>query len=172
MVRMFWRRQKDPVERVLRAARPEARDELVVQLMGRSAAFRPVRRLSRVAFAGAMTVFMVGFFASFGGLGYAASSAQDAATSVTRIAQPAKHAVPTRATQSAAQDQYGHQKFTPPVAKPKVKVKSAPSNNVVVVSASDELPFTGLGLGASGALGLMLLGLGALLRRREAHSQT
>jgi hypothetical protein len=119
-----------------------------------------------------MTVFMVGFFASFGGLGYAASSAQDAATSVTRIAKPAKHKVLARTTRSAAQDQYGHQTFTPPVAKPKVKVKSASATpTVAVVSASDELPFTGLGLGASGALGLMLLGLGALLRRREARSR-
>ena len=165
-MRMFSRRQEDPVERVLRAARPEARDELVADLAVRSAAFRPVRRWSRAAFAGAMTVFMAGFFASFGGLGYAASNAQDAATSVTRIVKPAAQKLPARATQSAAQDQYGQQVFTPPAAKPKIKVKSASAHKVAVVSASDELPFTGLGLGVSGAFGFMLLGLGVLLRRR------
>jgi hypothetical protein len=126
---------------------------------------------------------MVGSFASFGGLGYAAANAQDAATSVTRIVTPAKRAkVEVRATKSAAQDQYGNDTFTPPATKPKVTVKSKVKAKVAtkpkvanvsrhqVAAASGELPFTGLGLGATALLGSAFLVLGVFLRRRERRS--
>jgi hypothetical protein len=167
---MFWKRERDSVERVLRAGRPEARDELVLDLSRRAVASRPARRWSRVALAGAMTVFMIGFFASFGGLGYAGSSAHSAASTVTRIVTPSK-TVPVRTTQSAATDEYGQQTFTPPVAKAPAKkvIKVAGISTTKPTSSSSELPFTGLGLGLTTALGVMLLAFGALLRRRESH---
>ena len=167
----FWNREGDPVEGVLRDARPEGRDELVARLADRVATSRPARRWSRAAFAGAMTVFMLGSFASFGALGYAASGARDAAKSITRIAAPAKQARPT-VRKSSAQDQYGVPKATP-VVKVKAAVVKKPKTRVAgaftppPVRAGSELPFTGLGLGATAGLGLLLLGLGAVLRRRE-----
>jgi hypothetical protein len=169
-VSKFWKREHDPLERSLRAARPEARDELVAELVSRSATGRPVHRRSRGAFAAALTVFMVGSFASFGGLGYAAASAQDAAKSLTRIVTPSKQtALQARDTQSSAQHQYGKDTFTPPAAKPKstVTIKVASASATQVAAESGELPFTGLGLGATALLGLALLGFGAMLRRRE-----
>jgi hypothetical protein len=168
-VSKFWKREHDPVERALHAGRPEARDELVAELASRSAASRPVHRGSRAAFAVALTVFMVGSFASFGGVGYATAGAQDAVQSMTRIVTPAKQTKPERGTKSAAQDQYGNQTFTPPAAKskPSVQVKVASASASQVAAESGDLPFTGLGLGATAVLGLTLVGLGAMLRRRE-----
>jgi hypothetical protein len=171
-VRRFWKRDEDAVDRVLRSARPEARDELVAELADRVTAVGPVPRWSRVAFAGAMTVFMLGFFASFGGLGYAASNAQSAAKSVTRIVTTVKTQKLVVQKRSAAQDQYGHQTYTPPVAKPiKRVIKVAGISTSKPAASSGELPFTGLGLGITAALGLMLLGVGALLRRRESRAR-
>jgi hypothetical protein len=168
-MRKFWKRERDAIEHVLRAERREARQEMVAALVNRVESSHPVRRWSRVAFAAAMTVFMVGFFASFGGLGYAASSAHGAMTSVTKIVSPAStHGkLAVRKTQSAGQDQYGHQVFTPPVAKPPKIIKVAGVSTTEPTSG--ELPFTGIGLGVSGVLGLLLLALGALLRRRESR---
>ena len=59
----FWNGEEDALERVLRNGRPEARDDLVNGLAQTASATRPARRLSRVAFASSLTVFMVGFFA-------------------------------------------------------------------------------------------------------------
>jgi hypothetical protein len=170
-VSKFWKREHDPVEHALRAGRPEARDGLVEELATRFAPRGPTHRRSRAAFAGALAVFMVGSFASFGGMSYAAASAQDAVTSVSRIVTPAKQTkLETRATKSAAQDQYGDQTFTPPVAKPKPTVEVESDTTIQVASAGGELPFTGLGLGATALLGMAFLALGAFLRRRENRS--
>jgi len=173
-VRKIWKREGDAVEHVLRAARPEARSELVAELVDRSTPAAPVRRWSRVAFATALTVFMLGFFASFGGLGYAAANTQSATRTVTRIVVPAKTSkVIVRKTQSAGQDQYGNQQYTPPAAKPKPAkvIEVAGISTQQPSSTSSELPFTGLGLGATTALGLLLLSLGILLRRRESRAK-
>jgi hypothetical protein len=121
-----------------------------------------------------LTVFMVGFFASFGGLGYAAANAHNVAKSVTRIVTPAKtQKLAVQSTQSAAQDEYGQQTYTPPAAKPKPAkvIKVAGISSQAPSQSSSELPFTGLGLGITGALGLMLLSIGALLRRRESRAE-
>jgi hypothetical protein len=166
LMRMFWKRREDALDRVLRAERPEAAEHLVSRLVGRVEAARAPHRWSRVAFAGALTVFMLGSFASFGGLGYAAEGAQSAASAVTRVVKTQKAQV--RTAQSAAKTQYGKQTFTPPAAPKTVNVAgiSTPTTS----QSSDELPFTGLGLGATAAFGLLLLGLGVLLRRRESHT--
>ena len=65
----------DP-EEVLRSHRPDAREEFVESLAQRVAAERSARprvAWSRLAFAGAASTMILGMFASFGGLGYAAS---------------------------------------------------------------------------------------------------
>jgi hypothetical protein len=171
-VKRFWNGEEDALERVLRNGRPEARDELVAGLARTTASARPPRRLSRVAFASSLTVFMVGFFASFGGLGYAAANAHLVAKSITRIAQPATQKFAAQ-TKSAAIAQYHPQQFTPPVAKPKpgTTIEVAGISTKTPSQASGELPFTGLGLGITAALGLMLLAVGAMLRRRENRAK-
>ena len=168
----FWNGKEDALERALRDGRPAARDELVAGL-ARSTSARPLaRRWSRVAFASSLTVFMVGFFASFGGLGYAGANAHSVVKSVTRITQPAKTHVAV-ATKTAAIAQYKSEPYTPPVAKPKPAkvIKVAGISTETPKPASGELPFTGLGLGITAALGLMLLAFGALLRRREGRAK-
>lgn len=170
-MRKFWKREDDALERVLRAERPVARDEFVARLAERTAASAPVRRWSRVAFASALTVFMLGFFASFGGIGYAAANLHSATREVTRIVVPAKTSA-VRHVQSASQAQYGpSQVYTPPAATPKPKViQVAGISTEQPSSKSSELPFTGFGLGATAGLGLGLLVLGVFLRRRESGS--
>ena len=176
-MKRFWDSGEDGLERVLCDGRPEAPDEFVAGLARKVTPTPHARRWSRVAFASSLTVFMVGSFASFGGLGYAAGNAHSVAKSVTRIVTPAaktqKLAVKTK---SAAVDQYGNQTYTPPAAQPKPKpakvIKVAGiSTQTSPTQSSDELPFTGLGLGVTAALGLMLLAFGALLRRRESRAE-
>jgi hypothetical protein len=175
----IWKRERDGLDQRLRAERPEAPESLVAELVERSTPVVPVRPWSRVAFAGALTVFMLGFFASFGGLGYAAANVHSATRSVTRIVVPAKTTKVkiVRQTQSAAQDQYSTppQQYTPPAAKPKAKPKviqvAGISSAQQPSSTSNELPFTGFGLGLTAVIGSLLLALGVLLRRRESDAQ-
>lgn len=173
----IWKRESDGLERRLRAERPEAPDALVAELVERSVAAVPARRWSRVAFAGAMTVFMVGFFASFGGLGYASANVQSATRTVTRIVVPTKtnKVKVVRQTQSAGAAQYSSpqpQTYTPPPSKPKViQVAGISTSPQPTSTGSSTLPFTGFGLGLTAGLGLLLVALGALLRRRESRTR-
>ena len=177
-MRKFWGSERDPVEGALRDGRPEPRDELVAALGDRvaSASVPSARRWSRTAFAGALTVFMIGTFASFGGVGYAAAGAEKTATTVKQIVAPAKKER-ARASQSAAQNQYEHEETveesTTESAAPVVQVKGATSSGPTPTPTptSGTLPFTGIGLGATAALGLLLLALGVILRRREARER-
>lgn len=65
------------LEADLRRRRPEARPDFVQDLSRRLLADQPARRpaRSRLALAGVVSVLILGTFASFGGIGYAASSA-------------------------------------------------------------------------------------------------
>ena len=164
----FWGKRRDRVDEALRSARPVASDELVdsltQQVVAATAPKASRSRGSRLAFGAAVTVFMVGTFASFGGLGYAATTADQANAKA-------------QAPQSAASAQYDEEKVpSPPTGKASVLTppKSPPSVSVAGQStapqaASGTLPFTGIGLGATAALGTMLLLLGVMLRRREAR---
>lgn len=169
---MHWKRERDPVDGVLRSSAPRPSDDLVAGLSERVLATAPKRvgRGSRTAFASALAVFMLGTFASFGGLSYAASGAQTASDVVKRVVAPAK-VEKKQAKRSAAAAQYGEaqvpqpepQATNDPTPEPVVQVAGATTPPV----QSDTLPFTGLGLGGTAALGLALLALGAFLRRRE-----
>lgn len=164
----IWGKRRDSVETALRAARPTASDEFVGgltdQVLASSRTRRQANRGSRLAFGAAVTVFMVGTFASFGGLGYAATNAQ------------ANAAAPAKASQSAAAAQYDEEKvpsppksdstLTPPTSPPTVAVAGQSTDPQ---PATGTLPFTGLGLGATAALGSLLLALGIMLRRREVR---
>jgi hypothetical protein len=147
----IWGKRRDHVEEVLRSARPVASDELVDSLTNEVAmAYAPKPRshkASRLAFGAAVTVFMLGTFASFGGLGYAATNG---------AATPAK--VPTVGESSVATPT-----LTPPKSSPTVSV----AGESTAPQSTGTLPFTGLGLGATALLGSMLLVFGVFLRRRE-----
>lgn len=177
----FNRRDDDHVEQVLRGERPQPPASLVDELGGRVGESAPMpQRSSRTAFGAALVVFMVGSFASFGGLGHAASTAQSTATTVKRIVAPAKKVKAVERTPaSAASDQYDHEtiaEITEPeqtAEEPEqiVKVSSgaAEAPAPTVATEAETLPFTGIGLGATALFGSLLLGVGAFLRRRESR---
>jgi hypothetical protein len=154
------------LERDLRAGRPEPRADFLLALSKNVATSRPrsARRGSRVAFALAVMTFMVGSFASFGGLSYAASGAASAAKAV-------KHVVASdggRSLQSSsAKAQYGAP--TPPTNEQGTAGESAGAGQVAGVQSS--LPFTGMSLLVTVMLGLSLLSAGLILRWREQRQK-
>src|SRR2546429_5164955 len=79
------RRSFDP-EATLRNHRAEAREEFVQSLADHVGAERPVYRTawSRLAFAGAASTMILGMFASFGGVGFAAGGETSAYSVVNK----------------------------------------------------------------------------------------
>lgn len=160
-MRSPFKSESDAIEVALRKSRPAAGDELVAELtaMVSAASVQPHRR-SRFAFAAALAVLVVGTFLSFGGAAYAASG---------QAAASQKPAAP--AAKSAAADEYGSQDvaqvpLTPP--------KTPSTSGVAGATASDPaksgtLPFTGVGLGSTLLVSLLLVSLGVYLRRRESR---
>lgn len=155
------RRQVRHLEARLRSARPIPRDELVRSIAGRAATKRAPRAWSRVAFAGALTTLLLGMFASFGGIGYAASGATQAIDTLKTLST--KHKVTVH---SAADAQYPGQPAPAPKG-PSHAVKPAERTAVAGAAQSATLPFTGLSLLATVLVGSALLGIGLILRRRE-----
>lgn len=153
------------LERALRRHRSSAPDELVDAISHRVAASPPSRgrAWSRLAFAGAVSVFVLGTFASFGGLSYAASGASGTYTAVKQVVAKQKlHAV---VHTSSAADQY---KKTPKGAVAGVTTnKKPPAPPAAPVAAGGTLPFTGISLATTFGLSLALIAAGILLRRRE-----
>jgi hypothetical protein len=173
----FWNRSNGDrgVEAALRRHRPEPRDQFVRELVHRiSGSPRAVRlyAFSRLSFAAALTVLIFGSFGSFGGLGYAATSAEQAADAVKSALIPKKQKRVKVVKSSAAQTQYPREVLpaeetivvrgarrapSPPASPPVSPLAAAPER--------EELPFTGLALGTTFALAILLMGLGAALRR-------
>ena len=142
----------------------EAPDGLVEDISAKVSA-APVQRRgawSRVAFASAVSVFVLGTFASFGGLGYASSGASDTYGAVKKIAVAHKLKVAVHKTSAA--DQY-HPTTTPSAFTP--PSSNGPNSGVAaaVATQGNTLPFTGFDLALMAVGGFSLLGLGAGLRR-------
>src|SRR5439155_16865302 len=95
------RRKSDPGA-ILRSHRAEAREEFVESLADRISSERPAQRTawSRLAFAGAASTMILGMFASFGGLGYAASGATSTYTVVKQAV--VHHKLTVRIKESSA----------------------------------------------------------------------
>jgi hypothetical protein len=104
---------------------------------------------------------MLGTFASFGGIGYAASGASHAAQTLADLATAKKVKV-----HSAAADQYG----PPPKAQPAATQAAQPAAAEAVAQAR-ALPFTGLSLVGTALLGIALIAIGLALRRRERRAR-
>jgi hypothetical protein len=162
-------RKGSELEGILRSRRVDARVDFVDELSSRLEAEPDVRRRSwsRVVFAGAVSTFILGTFASFGGLGYAASGAGGTYQAVKQVA--VKHTLIVSVHKSSASDQYA------PKPKPKKKHiqaggvagKQTAVGGVAGVQSSGTLPFTGLSLLTTFVVSLALIGAGLALRRRE-----
>ena len=168
---MWKRRRFNPdsaLERQLRSLRREPRDDFVKRVAQRVLAdAEPAQRLwSRAAFAGAVAVFIVGSFASFGGIGYAASGAAGTYHAVKQVA--VHHSLKLSVRKSSASAQYPHK----PKKKPRAGVGGAGAGKTpsAGVRTSGRLPFTGLSLLATLVLSLALIATGIALRRRERRS--
>lgn len=166
MSQLGWR-QRRATERQLRRERPAPSDELVASVSAIVSAHGRRGALgSRLAFAAAITTFMLGTFASFGGLSYAASGASTAAQAVERVVV---EQVPLVRDNSAAADQYGPN-VTPPAQETPAQEETGnvQAGSVAAGSvASGTLPFTGLSLATTLLISLGLIGAGIFLRRRE-----
>jgi hypothetical protein len=163
-----WRGRESELEVQLRATRVEPRDEFVSDLSRRVASTsgaqtaNTVRSWSRVAFAGAVTTLMLGMFASFGGIGYAASGADHTYQTVKTLV--VQHRVTVR--HSAAADEYG--KTPPTPSSPSGTVAGTQTAGGVEAAAQGgTLPFTGFSLLATVLVSLALIATGIVLRRRE-----
>jgi cobalamin biosynthesis Mg chelatase CobN len=110
---------------------------------------------------------MLGTFASFGGVGYAASGASKVVTRIVSVSHT-KATVHVRGL-SAASDQY--KPSTTPKVNKKVKPLQVKGALVTQKTSSGKLPFTGISLLTTVFLGLALIVLGMILRRREAKQQ-
>jgi hypothetical protein len=160
------------LEAALRELRSEAPPDLVDALARGVAArrARPSRSWSRLAFAAALSVFILGTFASFGGLSYAASGASGTYDVVKQVV--VKHKLKVTVPTSSAAAQYP--------SKPKPKAKAGPFKppktqkvkpvGAVSPESSSTLPFTGFSLLATFVVSLALIGAGLALRRRERRS--
>jgi hypothetical protein len=147
----------------LRAHRADASADFVDDLSARVRGQRaPVARAwSRVVFAAAVSVFVVGTFASFGGLSYAASGATGTYHAVKQIV--AKHKLTVRVHSSAAA-QYPKSGVS---AVKTVHKRAKKPTSVSAATRVGTLPFTGFSLLATFVVSLALIGAGIVLRRRE-----
>jgi hypothetical protein len=109
---MFGDRHDRRLARTLRAQRPQPPDRLIEEIRGSVApSSRPVRG-RRLALAGAVPVFIVVLLSAFGGLGYAASGTEQAASAVRHVVAPAKQHRLVAVHHTAAHSQYGSDEVT------------------------------------------------------------
>jgi uncharacterized protein YqgC (DUF456 family) len=158
------RRQSDP-EATLRSYRAQPREEFVESLADRVSAEPVVHRTawSRLAFAAAASTMILGMFASFGGLGYAATGATSTYSVVKQAVVKHKFSVDVR--KSSASGQYPP---TPTAPTNQVAGESAVKGSATgAVAGAQTLPFTGVSLLVTVLLGFALLVTGLILRRRE-----
>ena len=158
-------RGKSDPEIMLRSHRAEPREEFLQGLADQVGAERPVHRTawSRLAFAGAASTMILGMFASFGGLGYAASGASATYSVVKKAVVQHKLTVDVR--KSSAAGQYDTNP-TPPADN--VAGESGVKGTAAgAVAGAQTLPFTGVSLLVTVLIGFALLATGLILRRRE-----
>src|SRR5436305_9056292 len=151
------RRESDPGA-ILRSHRAEPREEFVESVANRISAERPVQRTawSRLAFAGAASTMILGMFASFGGLGYAASGATSTYTVVKQAV--VHHKLKVHIKESSASSQYDQ---TPTAPAQQVAGQTQVKGSALGAVKSS-LPFTGVSLLATVLLGFALLVTGLI----------
>ena len=162
-----WFNRGSQLDAQLRSFRPQARDEFVKSLSQHVVGGAPSasRARSRLAFAGAVSTFILGTVVSFGGLSYAASGAAGTYHTVKQVA--VHHTLFVDVPKSSAAAQYA--------PKPKPHHRHHRTRGAVgvaglqnaVAKPSGTLPFTGISLLTTLLVSLALIGTGLLLRRRE-----
>jgi hypothetical protein len=168
---MNWRgrRRESGLEQALRKHRPEPREEFVRALaagVSADASRRPRAIGSRLAFAAAISVLLVGVTLSFGALSYAKSSA---ATTYHVVKQAVvKHKV-TLSVHSSASDQYSPPTSTGVAGKNVSRGggEAPPAGQALAATGTGTLPFTGVSLVTAVVVAVALMALGFGLRRRE-----
>ncbi len=162
--------QRSELEAGLRRHRAVPSSDFVDDLSSRLVPqpLSPPRTWSRLVFASAVSVFILGTFASFGGLSYAASGATGTYDAVKQVV--VKHTLKVSIPTSSATAQYPHNPSKPQSAVAPVKKtqKHAVAGSEAVQSGT--LPFTGLSLLVTFVLSLALIGAGIALRRRERRN--
>ena len=194
-MKRFWSRGEDELGRELRAARPELRDEFVRSLTRRVQADNgrqsPLYLASRLSFAASITVLILGTLVAFGGLGYAASGTRDAVKAVKHAVAPTKART---VSNSAAQDQYVgkiticHKGHTIRISRSALPAHLAHGDTIGAcpggagvaganasassgggalgtTASSGTLPFTGISLGVTALVALLLFVAGIAMRR-------
>jgi hypothetical protein len=106
---------------------------------------------------------MIGGFAAFGGLSYAAEK-------VARGASAAKHAWTDQGARTSERSPAADQYTSPPPPGGGVSGGSGSGGVQPAGQVSGELPFTGFPLLATAGIGFALLLVGLLLRRRELRA--
>ena len=163
----FWKRE-EPLERELRTSfEPSAGlEEAIGERIRQSAPRVRYARASHRLYLTALAVFMLGTFASFGGVGIAAQGAQQTVSAVAHITVSQK---PVVHRTTAASDEYGTAVVKPAKVvktKPKAAKPAATAPTVLAVTKTQStLPFTGLSLLATVLLSMVFLGAGLILRR-------
>lgn len=153
----------------MRRLRPRSEDAFVEALAQRVLAdgrgpARARGSWSRVAFAGAISTFVLGTFASFGGLSYAASGATGTYEAARQVA--VHHTLFVSVHKSSASAQYGRK---PPKARG--RAGGGPAGvQFGVARPRGTLPFTGISLFATLLVSLGLIVSGVALRRRERRN--
>ena len=153
-------RKREGMDRVLASLRAQPPDELVDEISARVGATRPESPWPRVAYAASIAVMVVGTFASFGGLTYAASGTTKVADTVAKVA--ASHKVVVK---SSASSQYAKVAPKAPLKPPPAAPKPAPEQTLGTTTQGT-LPFTGVSLLGTFLLSLGLMLTGYFLRRR------
>jgi hypothetical protein len=151
------------VDGLLRLHRPSASADFVAAV---ARSLRPSRPRvgvpsSRLVFVTALCVLLLGVFASFGAVSYAAEGIGDGVASVK-----AAVAGPRVVHHSPATDQYH---TPPPIGTPGGGVSGARGGGGggTQPAAMGNLPFTGFPIILTSAIGLGLILIGLMLRRRE-----
>jgi hypothetical protein len=166
--------KKFDLESELHASRPQPRADFARELSNEVRSRRQQERspLGRAGLALALSGLIVVALASFGGIGYASSSASHAVKKPT-VAKV--HVV----AKSAAHAQYAP--YTPPKAKvvaatvtkkPEAAAAAVKVQKAAPKATAAQLPFTGLALWVPLAIGLMLISLGLILRTRGRRRQS
>ena len=160
-------RRPSDLEATLRESRAEPPEEFVQNLADRVDAKRPVHRTawSRLAFAGAASTMILGMFASFGGVGYAAGGASSAYSVVRKAVVDHKLSVDVHKSSASAQYATNPE---PPAQKPAQQSAGEVNGTAAgAVAGAQTLPFTGMSLLVTVLIGFTLLATGVILRRRE-----
>lgn len=162
------RRPEAELEAQLRRHRAEASSAFVEEVSRKLVPdAAPARRAwSRLAFASAVSVFILGTFASFGGLSYAASGATGTYDAVQQVV--VKHKLTVSVHTSSAAGQYPHS----PVKKPAAVAPKKPRHAVLAAHtvSGQTLPFTGISLLGTFVVSFVLIGAGVAMRRRERRN--